>query len=93
MAQRPERIAARIPRRPHPVPSWPAITRSIEMPTDIERSYLEQGYRLPEGLTWDMVDERRARWGIRPVMVPVAVGPGCLGWGVPVIDGKPLTHP
>jgi len=63
------------------------------MPTDIERAYLEQGYRLPEGLTWDMVDERRARWGIRPIMVPVTVGPGCLGWGVPFIGGKPLKHP
>lgn len=63
------------------------------MPTDIERSYREQGYRLPHGLTWDMVAERRARWDIDPVLVPVAVAPGCVGWGVPHIDGVPLKHP
>lgn len=62
------------------------------MPTEIERSYLEQGYRLPEGLSWDMVDDRRRRWGIDPVLVPVAVAPGCVGWGVPFIDGRPLNH-
>jgi hypothetical protein len=63
------------------------------MPTDIERSYLEQGYRLPEGLTWKMVAERRARWSIAAIFVPVAVGPGCIGWGVPHIGGVPLRHP
>lgn len=29
------------------------------MPTDIELSYLEQAYALPEGLTWADVDARR----------------------------------
>jgi hypothetical protein len=87
-AQAPERIVARIPRRFRPVPS-----RSIIMPTEIEQSYLDQGYRLPEGLTWDMVAERRARWDIPAIFVPVAVAPGCVGWGVPHIDGIPLRHP
>jgi hypothetical protein len=63
------------------------------MPTDIERSYVEQGYRLPEGLTWEMVAERRARWAIADIHVPVAVAPGCVSWGVPCIDGAPLRQP
>jgi hypothetical protein len=63
------------------------------MPTDIERSYEEQGFRLPEGLTWEMVAERRARWAIPDIYVPVAAAPGCLGWGVPHIGGVPLRHP
>ena len=63
------------------------------MPTRIERSYLEQAYRLPDGLTWAMVAERRARWAIADIFVPVAVAPGCVGWGVPYIDGVPLRHP
>lgn len=63
------------------------------MPTAIERAYLGQGYALPEGLTWETVSERRARWGIRDILVPVAVAPGCLGWAVPHIGGVPLKHP
>jgi hypothetical protein len=63
------------------------------MPNEIERSYEEQGYSLPEGLTWDMVAERRARWGIADIFVPIAVAPGCLGWGVPIVDGRHLDHP
>ena len=63
------------------------------MPTDIERSYCEQGYRLPDGLTWDMVAERRARWDIPAIFVPLAVAPGCVGWGVPHMGGVPLKHP
>lgn len=63
------------------------------MPTDIEQNYLDQGYKLPEGLTWEMVATRRARWNIRGIFVPVAVAPGCLGWGVPYIGGVPLEHP
>jgi hypothetical protein len=63
------------------------------MPTDIERSYLEQGYCLPSSLTWDRVAELRARWDISPIFVPLALAPGCIGWGVPFIDGRPLKHP
>lgn len=63
------------------------------MPTDIERSYLDQGYRLPDGLTWSIVAERRARWSISDIFVPVAVAFGCIGWGVPYVDGVPLRHP
>ncbi|HEX5258976.1 MAG TPA: hypothetical protein VFW35_09380 [Sphingomicrobium sp.] len=63
------------------------------MPTDIERSYVEQGYHLPGGLTWDMVAERRARWAISEIFVPIAVAPGCVGWGVPYRNRVPLKHP
>jgi hypothetical protein len=63
------------------------------MPTTIELSYLRQGYRLPDGLTWPMVASARERRDIDPVFVPVAVAPGCIGWGVPFLDGKPLSHP
>jgi hypothetical protein len=63
------------------------------MPTEIEQSYLDQGYELPDFLTWEMVAERRRRWDIPEIFVPIAVGPGCLGWGVPHVDGKPLRHP
>ena len=63
------------------------------MPTPIEQSYLDQGYRLPEGVTWEMVEKRRARWAIADIYVPVAVAPGCLGWGVPYIGAEPLEHP
>lgn len=63
------------------------------MRSDIERSYIEQGYELPEGLDWDKVDRLRAKWDIAPIHVPLAVSPGCIGWGVPVVDGRPLRHP
>ena len=63
------------------------------MRSEIERSYVEQGYRLPEGLTWQAVEASRRKWDIDPVMVPVTIAPGCVGWGVPFIDGKPLKHP
>lgn len=64
------------------------------MPTGIELSYLEQGYTLPEGMSWADVDARRMHWDIDPIFVPIARVPGaCIGWGVPFIDGKPLKHP
>lgn len=88
MAQRSERIASRFPRRLQPVP------RKVDaMPTDIERSYLAQGYVLPEGLTWEDVAEQRGRWEIDPIFVPVARVPGaCIGWGVPFVNGVPLAY-
>jgi hypothetical protein len=64
------------------------------MPTDIECAYLDQGYTLPEGLSWADVAEQRARWDIDPIFVPLAPVPGaCIGWGVPFLDGVPLKHP
>jgi len=70
------------------------LTGGGDMPTEIERSYLEQGYVLPAGLTWADVADQRARWGIDPIFVPVARLPGaCVGWGVPFVNGRPLEHP
>lgn len=63
------------------------------MPTDIERFYVEQGYRLPDGLSWKIVAELRARWAVADIFVPIAVAPGCIGWGVPHVRGVPLRHP
>jgi hypothetical protein len=63
------------------------------MPSAIEQAYVEQGYRLPGKLTWDDVERHRTAWDIDAILVPVAVGPGCIGWGVPFIDDTPLTHP
>jgi hypothetical protein len=65
---------------------------SVASPTPVERSYLEQGYVLPGGCTWEIVAEQRARWDIAAIFVPVTVAPGCVGWGVPFIDGRPLEH-
>jgi hypothetical protein len=63
------------------------------MPTDIELSYLEQGYELPDGLDWERVAALRTRWEVDPVFVPLALSPGCIGWGVPFVDGRHLRHP
>jgi hypothetical protein len=63
------------------------------MPTDLELSYLEQGYQLPDGLDWARVAALRARWDIDPIFVPLTLSPGCIGWGVPMVDGRHLRHP
>jgi hypothetical protein len=42
-----------------------------DRPTDIP---------LPKGWTWDLVEERRAKWGIADNMVPVVTVPGCTAW-------------
>ncbi len=36
---------------------------------------------LPQGWTWELVEERRAKWGIADNMVPIAQAPGCTAWG------------
>ncbi|HET7316396.1 MAG TPA: hypothetical protein VFI88_03095 [Sphingomicrobium sp.] len=63
------------------------------MPNRIDRGYLRQGYRLPLGFTWDKVAQLRERWDSPDIFVPAAAGAGCLGWGVPFVDGAPLEHP
>ena len=63
------------------------------MPTEIEQSYIDQGWQLPEGLTWERVEALRRHWDIEPIFVPEVVGHRCIGWGVPFINGKPLKHP
>ena len=63
------------------------------MRTAIEQGYVDQGYNLPVGLTWERVDALRERWGVNPLLVPEAVGGGCIGWSGPFADGKPMKHP
>ncbi|MGE5564281.1 MAG: hypothetical protein ACM3ZV_13390 [Bacillota bacterium] len=63
------------------------------MPNSIERSYVEQGYSLPDRLDWDEVATLRRAWYIPQIFVPLAVGGGCIGWGVPYVRGMPLEHP
>lgn len=58
--------------------------------TPIEKSYVEQGYVLPDGWTWGRVEEAKTLHNIAPYMVPVATASGCCAWAVPYIDGKPL---
>jgi len=36
---------------------------------------------LPEGWTWERVEEARAKWDIAENMVPIATAPGCVAWG------------
>jgi hypothetical protein len=46
---------------------------------------------LPEGWTWERVEEQRAKWGIADNMVPIAVVPGaCVAWGT--INGVRLLR-
>jgi hypothetical protein len=86
-------VSAGTDRRPDSPPFPTCAEQENVMPTDIERSYVEQGYELPHGLTWELVAARRARWAIRDIYVPVAVAPSCIGWGVPHIGGVPLRRP
>ena len=59
--------------------------------TKVEQCYVEQGYRLPSGITWAMVHAARKRIDpVRDIDVPLARACGCTAWGVPFIDGKHL---
>ena len=49
------------------------------MRNEIEQGYIGQGYRLPEGLTWERVDALRERWGVNPLLVP--------RWSAPAASG------
>jgi hypothetical protein len=46
--------------------------RQSERPSDIP---------LPDGWTWEQVEQQRAQWDIASNMVPIAVAPGCVAWG------------
>ena len=61
--------------------------------TKTEIGYCTQGYALPSGFTWERVSEERARYGIDEIYVPVAAAPGCVAWGVPMMDDKFMSHP
>jgi hypothetical protein len=59
--------------------------------TKVEQCYVEQGYRLPPGITWAMVHAaRKCIDPVRDIDVPLASAGGCTAWGVPIIDGKHL---
>lgn len=36
---------------------------------------------LPNGWTWERVEEERAKWDIKAHMVPIAAAPGVVAWG------------
>jgi len=36
--------------------------------------------RLPDGWTWDKVEQQREKWGLADDLVPVATAPGCVAW-------------
>lgn len=36
--------------------------------------------RLPDGWTWDRVEQQRAKWGLEDDLIPVAIAPGCVAW-------------
>jgi hypothetical protein len=71
-------------------------------PNAIEASYLAQGYRLPDGITWGVVHATRRLHGFAEHKVPVANAPGCIAWATPIKNGKhlkwrhllpvPMTH-
>lgn len=66
-------------------------------PSATEQAYLDQGYNLPEGWTWKLVDQYRQGHNIDQIYVPIqnatALALGLVVWGVPYIDGRPLTRP
>jgi hypothetical protein len=53
----------------------------MQMPSAIEKAYVDQGYRLPAKFTWDDVEWRRAAWDINAVLVSAGFVSGlhCLG--------------
>lgn len=64
----------------HPAPS----------PSDL--AYEAQGYRLPEGWTWELVAIERCRLLISNRFCPLGSSYGVTAWGTPFIDGKPLRY-
>lgn len=70
-----------------------APVMATEGPTDIEQSYLDQGYIIVPPLTWSAIHDMRAHYSLRDIDVPLVCTHGIVGWGVPMVNGKPLTHP
>ena len=62
------------------------------MATEIEQGYESQGFKLPDGWTWERVGEERARLDIKAIYVPLGSTSGVVGWGVPMTDGGYMTH-
>ena len=61
---------------------------------EFEQAYVAQGYRLPKGITWEMVHAHRAKYSMQEYLVPIVTVPGvCSAFGVPFKAGRPMTHP
>jgi hypothetical protein len=60
--------------------------------TEIEIGYESQGFKLPDGMTWEHVATARAKYEIGAIYVPIVTASGCVGWGVPMIGGRFLQH-
>lgn len=64
-----------------------------DTPNTLEALYVKHGYVLPEGFTWKLVHEARAKWETDERFMPVCRVPGqCVGWGIPYVNGKPLSQ-
>jgi len=44
-------------------------------------NYRPADIRLPDGWTWNDVEQQRAKWGIPENMVPLVCAGGCVAWG------------
>ncbi|MCB0252145.1 MAG: hypothetical protein KDI55_00265 [Anaerolineae bacterium] len=66
----------------------PVIPPHSDRPTPIERAYVEQGYSLPNGMTWADVHAARSKHAIDNTLVPVAHGRGCTAWAIPFKTGS-----
>ena len=42
-----------------------------------------QNYQLPEGWTWEDVEEQRQKWDISADKLPLVSSGGVVAWGVP----------
>lgn len=62
------------------------------MPTKIEQGYIDQGFTLPDGMTWERVAKMRTEYEVGDIYVPIGPGPGCWTWGVPMRDGEFMAH-
>jgi hypothetical protein len=60
--------------------------------TAIERGYVLQGWKVPNGWTTDRIALERAQYEVDEIYVPIASAHGIIAWGVPIIEGKPLRH-
>lgn len=64
---------------------------------EIIANYEAQGYELPAGVTAADVEAYQQKWDIDPIFMPLVSvridgSQGVTAWGVPFIDGRPLTH-
>lgn len=62
------------------------FSKRRDNPTIKQYTYDQLFPTLPAGFTWEMVAERRAKWGHKPITSPLAVAGGAALWGVPLPD-------